>query len=91
MLTSEKHGVNIDVPMQMVLDLNHVIGIKLTKANNTLMVIPDTKQQDLTLFHSRCDSCWTSTGTTWSPDVEIPLGTTLVKHTVDFSYMMHLY
>ena len=57
-----KHGENIDVQMDMLWDLNHVIDLKLTNESLDIQLIPSTDMEDLILLHNECRGCWTMHG-----------------------------
>ena len=57
-----KHGENIDVQMDLLWDLNHVIDLKLTNESVDIQLIPSTDMEDLILLHNECRGCWTMHG-----------------------------
>jgi len=54
-----------DVNMYMMMDWNHVIDVRLRKANQDLAIIPDMEQHDFILMHPNCTDCHSMRGSTW--------------------------
>ena len=47
--------------------------------------------EDMILMHDECRGCWSLHGSKWTPDLNVPLGYTMTKKTIDFMYMMNIY
>lgn len=47
----------IDVPMEFLYDLNHVISLHLESADEPLHLVPTTRISDMVLMHDSCMQC----------------------------------
>ena len=69
---SEDKG--IDVPMEFLYDLNHVISLHLESADEPLHLVPTTRISDMILMHDSCMQCKSYHGAYWRPDWDDPVG-----------------
>lgn len=93
-LLEAEHGVNIDVNMAMMWDLNHAVVIKTNGSSDDLHLIPTTRMSEMVLMHESCTTCWSMHDASWSPDWKEPVGGKNVAMTLkkfDYIHMLHVY
>ena len=64
----------IDVKMDFLYDLSHVISLKLESAEDELHLVPTTGLSDMVLVHESCEKCIAINGAQWQPDWKEPVG-----------------
>ena len=85
-------AVNLDVPMDLLEDFNHVITFYLTN-DEQIKISPTTGLSDIILMHDRCETCWSMIDAKWTPDWTEPVGGVHVPITekeFSYIYMMHI-
>ena len=85
-------AVNLDVPMDLLWDWNHVITLYLTN-DEQIQIIPTTGLPDIILMHDKCETCWSMIDAKWTPDWSSPVGGVHVPITekeFSYIYMMHM-
>lgn len=78
-----------DLDMEMLMDWNHVIELTMKRANDTVQVIPNTRDHLFMLSHPNCSDCFSMHGTSWRPDYKDPYSDAEKTIDYDFFYMMH--
>ena len=88
-----KAGSNVDVPMEMFMDWNHVITLKLSDNDEEIKLIPSTGMADTILMHEDCNGCWSMIKSKWTPSRDQVVGgatAPLTKKTFSYIYMMSI-
>ena len=88
------HGVNVDVNMNMMWDLNHAIELKVKSSDKGLHLIPTTRMADMVVMHESCDSCWSMHNAKWTADWPEPVGgenVAFTPYTFEYIHMLHIY
>ena len=68
-------NAGFEFPMDMLWDSHHYIELKVDSLEETLKVIPTTRQNALVLPHFDCGfACWSFYTHMWTPDQNTPIG-----------------